>query len=109
MKKNTKGNEKTQGNKEREQLRDKVRDLRNTAAVELAFVGALTELGHKAANEYDGVDSKLRSMGTYVFTDWQGLLCMVEEHTEAAKEALEKMDELMSGAMILKATSDERS
>jgi hypothetical protein len=105
--KNTKGNEEeAQGIKEREQFRGKLEDLRNNAQWQVRCIETLIELGKRAADNYSDIDfdTKLRSVGLNVFTDWQGLLLIMEESTEAAKKALQAMDELMIKSIILKAT-----
>lgn len=95
--KNAKGNEKAQDGREWETLFEKIEDLRNTAFGELSSIETLTELGKKAAEDYTYTDleNKLRSISPALFIDWQGMLLIVEEHMEAAKEALQDMDSLI--------------
>jgi hypothetical protein len=81
-------------------LLDDMKTLHGDAESAMWSIKTLTELGHTASDAYTNLDIQKRIVSSVggVFLDWSGLFCLIEEKTDALREALDKMEELIPEA-----------
>jgi hypothetical protein len=89
------GQEAVQTYEEKQGFIAELRDLQDTADVEMYSLRTLVELGFKAGEDYTSLPTheKLKSMG--IFIDWQGLLILMRERIAVIHEAIRAMDDII--------------